>query len=63
MSEIRFFRCEEVRCPTCGALLVFLKPAKNSPLLIQHPKAKCANSEKKFYAAPLVVNLQEWSDV
>jgi hypothetical protein len=61
VSSFRFYRCQKVRCPHCGLELKFLKAKKGEPLLLQHPKAPgCLASEKKFYAAPLVVELEEF---
>jgi hypothetical protein len=63
MAEFRFYRCEEVRCPMCGDRLIFLyisKPYRE--MLVQHPaRPDCERSEKKFYAAPLIVELTEYA--
>ncbi len=61
MSEFRFYRCDEVRCPHCGTQLEFMRARKQgAPLLVQHPKADCPLTGKEFYAAPLVVELTEF---
>lgn len=60
MSGFRFYRCEEVRCPYCGKQLEFLKAKEGDPLLLSHPASTCSIAGKEFYAAPLVVELEEY---
>ena len=59
MSQFRFYRCEEVRCPRYGEQLNFLKATKHESLTLEHPRADCPYAGKKFCAAPLVVELEE----
>jgi hypothetical protein len=63
MAEFRFFNCQEVRCPKCGAQMRFLFSKKlGQPLLMQHETANCSLSDRKFYASPLVIELTEFNE-
>jgi hypothetical protein len=63
VTEFRFYKCEEVRCPRCGTQLEFIHAQQDEPLLMRHPQGrKCALAAKRFYAAPLVVELTEFKE-